>query len=56
MKSFAFGLVILATVCFVHGAEESNESKDDGIKVFKRWIPADVLRGEFFWNFIRSFF
>lgn len=47
MKSLLFGLLF----CFVvlsHADEDAkaDAKKADGIKVFKRLIPADILRGE----------
>ena len=47
MKSMLFGLLFCAAILFVRADEDAKktESKEEGIKVFKRLIPADVLRG-----------
>lgn len=50
---FTLGLVVLSVI--VNGAEENNgdaaaakenENDEESIKVYKRLIPADVLRGK----------
>lgn len=52
MKPFAFGVVIVAAFCVAHvfGADEPAAAKDNDnneeetLKIYKRLIPADVLR------------
>ncbi|XP_055636376.1 uncharacterized protein LOC129775547 [Toxorhynchites rutilus septentrionalis] len=48
MKPFTFGVVVLIAafcVALIFGAEEpAKEKEDDGVKIYKRLIPADVLR------------
>lgn len=46
MKSIIFGLMLSAAL-LVAQAQEEGKSKDGEIKIYKRLIPADVLRGEF---------
>lgn len=46
MKSIVFGLMMSA-VLLISQAQEEAKPKEGEIKVFKRLIPADVLRGEF---------
>lgn len=45
MKSILFGLLFAAAVLYSH-AEEDTKAKEGEIKIYKRLIPADVLRGE----------
>lgn len=45
MKSILFGLLFAAAVLSSH-AEEEAKPKEGEIKIYKRLIPADVLRGE----------
>lgn len=50
MKPFAFGVLIAATLCVaqVLGADEApkdSTADEDTVKIYKRLIPADVLRG-----------
>lgn len=47
MKPFAFGVVIVAAFCmaYVFGADEpAKDNDEDTVKIYKRLIPADVLR------------
>ncbi|XP_065084858.1 uncharacterized protein LOC135707061 [Ochlerotatus camptorhynchus] len=47
MKPFAFGVVIIAAFCVanVFGADEpAKDNDEDTVKIYKRLIPADVLR------------
>jgi hypothetical protein len=46
MKSIVFGLM-LSAVLLISQAQEEAKPKEGDIKVYKRLIPADVLRGEF---------
>lgn len=49
MKPFAFGVVIVAAFCmaYVFGADEpAKDNDEDTVKIYKRLIPADVLRGK----------
>jgi hypothetical protein len=43
MKGMIFGLFVLVAVTFA--ADDKKEGIEDGIKIYKRLIPADVLRG-----------
>lgn len=45
MKSILFGFVLSAALLCVF-AEEEAKPKEGEIKIYKRLIPADVLRGE----------
>lgn len=45
MKSIVFGLMMSA-VLLISQAQEEAKPKEGEIKVYKRLIPADVLRGE----------
>jgi hypothetical protein len=45
MKSIVFGLM-LSAVLLISQAQEEAKAKEGEIKVYKRLIPADVLRGE----------
>jgi hypothetical protein len=45
MKSIVFGLM-LSAVLLISQAQEEGKAKEGEIKVYKRLIPADVLRGE----------
>ena len=53
MKSILFGLLFAAAVLGAL-AEEEAKPKEGEIKIYKRLIPADVLRGElmFSWQFV----
>lgn len=48
MKPFAFGVLIAAAFCVanVFGADEApkDSAEEDTVKIYKRLIPADVLR------------
>ena len=44
MKSIVFGLMMSAVLLCSQAQDDAK--KDDGIKVYKRLIPADVLRGK----------
>lgn len=48
MKSMLFGLLFSAAILLACADEDAKktEKQEEGIKVFKRLIPADVLRGE----------
>lgn len=46
MKSILFGLMLSAALLYSH-AEEEVKPKEGDIKIYKRLIPADVLRGKF---------
>jgi hypothetical protein len=46
MKSILFGFVLSAALLCAF-AEEEAKPKEGEIKIYKRLIPADVLRGEF---------
>ena len=46
MKSILFGLLFSAALLYA-SAQEEPKPKDSDIKIYKRLIPADVLRGEF---------
>lgn len=45
MKSILFGLLLSAALLYSQ-AQEDAKAKDGQIKIYKRLIPADVLRGE----------
>lgn len=45
MKSILFGLLLSAALLYSQ-AEEEAKPKEGETKVYKRLIPADVLRGE----------
>lgn len=45
MKSILFGLMLSAVLLYSH-AEEEAKPKEGEIKIYKRLIPADVLRGK----------
>lgn len=45
MKFAIFGLVLSAALFYALAQENKDE-----LKIYKRLIPADVLRGEFFLN------
>ena len=57
MKSMLFGLLFSAAILLACADEDAKktENKEEGIKVYKRLIPADVLRGEFFKNILLKF-
>ncbi|XP_058821419.1 uncharacterized protein LOC131683443 [Topomyia yanbarensis] len=47
MKPFTFGVVIVAAFCVasVFGADEpAKDKEEEGLRIYKRLIPADVLR------------
>jgi hypothetical protein len=46
MKSIVFGLMMSAVV-LISQAQDEAKPKEGDIKIYKRLIPADVLRGEF---------
>jgi hypothetical protein len=46
MKSILFGFVLSAALLCAF-AEDEAKPKEGDIKIYKRLIPADVLRGEF---------
>lgn len=49
MKLFAFGVVIIAAFCVanIFGADEpAKDNAEETLKIYKRLIPADVLRGK----------
>lgn len=46
MKSILFGLM-LSAVLLISQAQDEAKPKEGDIKIYKRLIPADVLRGEF---------
>lgn len=45
MKSILFGLVLSVALLYSQ-AQEDAKPKEGEIKIYKRLIPADVLRGE----------
>lgn len=45
LKSVLFGLLFSAALLYTHAEDE--KPKDGGIKIYKRLIPADVLRGKY---------
>ncbi len=47
MKAFVAFVSVAVLFVQIHAAEEDNKQADeaDGIKIYKRLIPADVLRG-----------
>lgn len=45
MKSALFGFILSAALFYSH-AQEDGKPKEGEIKIYKRLIPADVLRGE----------
>ena len=45
MKSILFGLILSAALLYCQ-AEEEVKPKEGDIKIYKRLIPADVLRGK----------
>lgn len=45
MKSILFGLMLSAALLYSQ-AEDEVKPKEGEIKIYKRLIPADVLRGE----------
>lgn len=47
MKSIVIGLFLSAAIfAVVYGADEKKPEEGEGIKIYKRLIPADVLRGK----------
>lgn len=44
MNTFKF-VAVVAMFLAVYAAEQKSVGEEDGIKVYKRLIPADVLRG-----------
>lgn len=46
MKSILFGLLFAAALLNTQ-AQDDAKPKEGDIKIYKRLIPADVLRGEF---------
>lgn len=41
------GLMLSAALLYSQAAEEEAKPKEGDIKIYKRLIPADILRGEF---------
>lgn len=45
MKSVLFGIIFSAAILYAQ-AQEDAKPKDGEVKIYKRLIPADVLRGK----------
>lgn len=50
MKAFLAVVSVALLFVQIHAAEEDSKQVDeaDGVKIYKRLIPADVLRGTFY--------